>query len=124
MNKTLIKIAGLINLFTALIHLIGGQYTLVSPLLNSSLENQTISEWIGAWHMISIILFYTSIVLLKTGFSKTISANQESLVKFIGWLYIMLSIPFILSSFYFETLVSQWILLIPIGLVSLLSRRK
>ena len=58
-------IAGILNLFTALLHTIGGQLDLVNPLLNSSLETQTKAEWFGVWHMVTILLFVTSYLVLK-----------------------------------------------------------
>lgn len=66
MKKIYIKIAGILNLIVAFIHLILGHFDLVIPLSESSLEIQQKAEWIGAWHIITILLFLTSYVILKT----------------------------------------------------------
>jgi hypothetical protein len=63
-------IAGGINLFTAILHTIGGQLDLVNPLMNSNLTDQQKAEWIAAWHLVTIMLFFTSYVIIKNGLGK------------------------------------------------------
>ncbi len=104
-------IAGVINLFTALLHTIGGQLELVNPLIKSNLYNQQKAEWIGAWHMVTIILFFTSYIIIKIG----ITNKQSELVKYIGYLYLIFSIPSIITSSMYQLLAPQWILLLPIS---------
>jgi len=121
--KTLFLIAGVINLLVALLHTIGGQLDLVNPLLDSNLTNQAKSEWLGAWHIITIVLFASSLYLLKTGLGKYEKVNIE-LLRYIAILYVLFGIPFILSSMYLKILAPQWILLMPIGLLTWLGLRK
>ena len=118
MKVSIIKIAGLLNLFTAFLHLIGGQISLVDPLLLTSLGYQEKGEWVGVWHIITILLFFTTFILLKTGFSKKSIPNKE-LLKYIGTLLILCGIPFVISSIYFGVLAPQWILFFPMGLLVL-----
>lgn len=116
-------IAGIVNLFTALLHSISGQIELVNPMLKSNLENQTKAEWFGVWHMVTIILFASSYLVLKNaiiGFQK----RQTELMKYIGILYILLSIPFCISSIVHKLLAPQWILLLPIGILIYLGTKK
>lgn len=113
-----IKIAGIINLITALIHLIAGQMDLVNPLLKSDLTNQEKGEFVGVWHMATILLFFTSILILRFAYSKMKVSNSESL-RNIGILYILMGLPFIVMSIYYGLLVPQWILLMPIGILLL-----
>jgi hypothetical protein len=111
-------IAGGINLFTAILHTIGGQLELVNPLMNSNLIDQKKAEWIGAWHMVTIVLFLTSYVLIKNCMGKN-ENRQTEIVKYIGFLYIAFSVPSIASSIFYKLLAPQWILLLPIGVLAL-----
>lgn len=123
MKKMEIRIAGIINLIVALIHLIAGQTTLVNPLLESNLEVQQKGEWIGVWHLVTVLLFFTSYQILKAGFTHQNNQIIRQL-KPLGLLYILSGIPFIVASFYLKTFAPQWILLMPIGGLLLLGIRK
>ncbi|WP_420552416.1 hypothetical protein [Tenacibaculum aiptasiae] len=121
-------IAGIINLLTFLIHLIGGQTTLVNPLLKSKLSLQVQTEMLGVWHMATVVLLLSSIVFFKHYYSKQVNSNKE-LISFISYLYIGFSIVFIGSgfsivfigsSFFNEILAPQWILLLPLGIIGIL----
>lgn len=116
-------VAGVINLFTALLHTIGGQIELVNPLLQSNLTNQTKAEWFGVWHMVTIILFMSSYFVLKNAVVE-FQKRKTELIKHIGILYILLSIPFCISSVIHKFLAPQWILLLPIGLLIYLGSKK
>lgn len=122
MKKHFLKIAGILNLLTALIHLTGGQTTLINPLTKSNLDTQTIGELVGAWHIVSIVLFMTSYILIKSSFFKNTSYSKD-LLKYIGQSYVLFGIPFIVISLWFSILAPQWILLIPIGLLTLTGLR-
>lgn len=115
--------AGIINLFTALLHTIGGQISLVNPLLGSNLIIQAKAEWIGVWHMVTIILFATSYLLIKNGLD-TKEDKQAEFVKYIGYLYIIFSVPSIVTSIMYNLLAPQWIILLPIGLLAYLGTKK
>lgn len=112
------KIAGILSLITACVHLILGQLDLVHPLINSNLEIQIVGEFIGVWHIVTILLFYTAYLLIKIGF-KGFDDAQKSLLQFIGWLYILAAIPFMISSIWFSVFALQWILLLPIGVLTI-----
>ncbi|MEM8528698.1 MAG: hypothetical protein AAGG68_28950 [Bacteroidota bacterium] len=114
-------VAGIINSFTALLHLISGQIDLVNPLLGSNLSIQLKTEWLGAWHIVTAILFVSSYYLIKYGLNKT-SRNSE-VIQLIGILYLLFSFVFILSSLYMTVFAPQWILLLPIGVLSLIGNR-
>ncbi len=114
MKKIYIRIAGFINLITALIHLFAGQLDLVYPLYISNLKVQQKAEWIGVWHLATILLLYSSFMILKAGFGK-LNYDEKGQIKSFGILYILMGIPFIISSIYFGVLAPQWILLIAIG---------
>lgn len=123
-GKTLLlKIAGFINLFTAFVHLVGGQLDLVNPMLDSDLLDQAKTEWLACWHVITVLLFGTSYILLRSAFRPAIDSRKE-LLKTIGYLYLFISIPFVISSFWMGAFAPQWILLIPIGLLTIFGIRK
>lgn len=116
-------IAGIVNLFTALLHTISGQIELVAPMLKSNLVEQAKAEWFGVWHMVTILLFGTSYFVLKNAII-AIQKRQTELMKYIGILYILLSVPFCISSLVHNLLAPQWILLLPIGILMYLGTKK
>ncbi|NMH89663.1 hypothetical protein [Flavivirga algicola] len=123
MKRAYIKIAGIINLFGALLHTIGGQIELVNPLLDSNISIQQKGELTGAWHIVTILLFLTSYIILQIGFKKA-AIQRKELLKPIAILYILSGIPFIITSFWYRVYALQWVLLIPIGVLLLCGLQK
>lgn len=123
MKKIYIKIAGIINLLGAILHTIGGQMELVNPLLDSNISIQQKSELTAAWHIVTILLFLTSYIILKVGFLKGSNQKKEQL-KSIAVLYILSGIPFIITSYIYNTNAFQWILLMPIGFLLFIGLQK
>ncbi|AXT54636.1 hypothetical protein D1815_02290 [Aquimarina sp. AD1] len=123
MKKIYIKIAGIINLLGAILHTIGGQMELVNPLLDSNISIQQKSELAAAWHIVTILLFLTSYIILKVGFLKDSNQEKEQL-KSIAVLYILSGIPFIITSYIYNANAFQWILLMPIGFLLLIGLQK
>ena len=115
-------IAGIINLLTFFLHLIGGQIELVNPMV-ASLELEVGSQLVGAWHLVTIILLVTSYILLLAGLGKKYATNIE-LIKLVGYLNLLFCLPFIIASFYYGLLLSQWILFLPIGILTLIGLKK
>jgi hypothetical protein len=116
-------IAGIINFFTFLLHLIGGQFDLVIPLTETSLIIERSSQWLGVWHMVSIVLLASSVILLLAGFNKKYGKSIE-LIQLLGYLYVLFCIPFLIAGFYYGLLVPQWILCLPIGALALFGVRR
>lgn len=115
-------LAGFLNLLTFFAHLIGGQIDLVNPMLeNLTLDIST--QLLGAWHMVSIILLFTSIILLLAGFQKKYHQNIE-LINIIAFLNLAFCFPFIIASFYYGLLVPQWILFLPISMFTFIGLKK
>jgi len=115
-------LAGVINGFSALLHLLAGQLDLVDPLLNSNMDQQMKTEWLGVWHMVSIILFLTSYYLVKYGMNPPKKSRGE-VIQVIGILYLLFSVPFILSGIDMKVLAPQWILLLPIGILTFIGSK-
>ncbi len=115
-------LAGILNLFTALLHTFGGQIELINPLLLSSLDNQAQTELLGVWHMVTLFLFFTSAVFVKNYFAP--KEECRAIIQFISYGYFLFSISFIAVSFMNQLLAPQWILLLPIGFLGLIGVKK
>ena len=112
-------VAGSLNLFTAFIHLIAGHFEMVIPLLNSTMDIIPLATLYACWHMVSITLFFSSIVLLYIGIKPTTFASNH-IATILGILYVLYSLLFmVLNIEYGFSSLPQWILLLPIGLLSL-----
>ncbi len=120
---TYFKIAGILNLLTFFLHIIGGQLDLVNPLLETQLPLELKAQWVGAWHMVSLILLATSYVLLTAGFTHKYTRHIE-LLSFVSYLNLVFCLPFLIAGFYYGLLVPQWILFLPIAVFSILGLNK
>ena len=116
-------IAGVINLLTAFLHLIGGQMSLVDPLSKSNLELQVKTELLGVWHMVTVMLFMSSIVLLMFGL-KPKEEISKAFISFIAYSYVLFSICFIAAGIFNAQFAPQWTLLLPIGILTIIGKRK
>lgn len=121
-NKYLI-FAGILNLLTFFMHLIGGQLDLVNPMMDAGIEIKKSSQLIGAWHMVTIILLATSIILLLAGLGKKYANNTE-LIQFVAYLNLSFCLPFVIAGFYYGLLVPQWIFFLPIGFLTILGLKQ
>lgn len=114
--------AGLLALFTALVHLFMGQVDLVNPLQESELSLQVKTELLGVWHMGTALLTLSSIVLFKNGLKY--SLQNSSLLKFIATLYLLCGVAFIFACVYNSTFAPQWTILVLIGVLTLIGVKK
>jgi hypothetical protein len=116
-------IAGILNLITFFLHLVGGQIDLVNPMMETSLIFEKSSQLVGAWNVVTIILLATSYILLSAGLGKKYSTNTE-MIKSIGYLNLSFCFPFIIAGFYYGLLVPQWIFFLPIGIFTMIGLNK
>ncbi len=116
-------IAGVINLFTAFIHVIAGQFDLVDPLIESALNQQIKTEWLSVWHIITVTLFLSAFYLLRQGI-KPSKNDTKQLIQFIGFLYTLYAFVFVICSLFMSKFAPQWILLLPIGILAILGATK
>jgi hypothetical protein len=116
-------IAGSLNLITFFMQLFAGQLELVKPMINTSLVLEKSSQLVGAWHMVTIILLVTSFILLSAGFGKKYATNTE-MIKLVGYLNLSFCLPFIIAGFYFGLLVPQWILFLPMAILTMMGLKK
>lgn len=114
---------GTLNLFTAILHTVGGQMTLINPLLQSDLNSQVETELLGVWHMATVMMFMTSFAFLYTKDPSAEDGNKELFLG-IGYLYTFFALSFILSSIFNGVLAMQWVLLLPIGIIALFGAKR
>lgn len=110
--------AGLIGLFTALVHIVAGQVDPVRPFLKSELSEVPKATLLACWHMVSAVLIICGAVLTYVGWFNLQSSYHA--VAGISLTYIIFSFVFIIVGWYFFGYRSfiklpQWILLMPIG---------
>ena len=116
-------IAGALCAFTAFVHLIAGQLDLVNPLMSSQLSNQATTEWLAAWHTISVLLVGSAGLLLFYGRQAHRAAAQPICIL-LGWGYVLFALVFIGVGLVQATFAPQWILLLPIGVLALIGAKR
>lgn len=115
-------IAGIICSFTALIHTFGGQLELVQPLLAGELPEDLKVQWLGVWHTVTIVLFGSAFWLVRSGWQP---ANvSRALLNNIAYLFILFAVVFVLSSVARGVHAPQWVLLLPVGVLTLIGGRR
>ncbi len=117
-----IFIAGLIGVFTSLVHIFAGQVDPVRPFLASDLPDISKATLLGCWHMVSAILVICGVVLTYIGWYAI--AALYSLVVGIALCYIVFALVFVAVGWYYFKLqtfykLPQWVLLLPVGLLGL-----
>lgn len=114
--------AGIICLFTALLHTIGGQLTLVDPMLQSKLDIQVKSELLGAWHLVTVILWFFGFILAKNGWQ--VNLANSSMIKMMGLLFFLFGFVFILVIIVQRQHTPQYILFFPIAILIYIGYQK
>ncbi|MFA0570915.1 hypothetical protein [Vibrio gallaecicus] len=113
--------SGLLALFTTLVHVFAGQIDPVRPFLKSKLDDIPKATLLACWHLVSVTLFVSSLVLLYVGWYGIDSLYF--LTQLLGFLYILYASVFVAVGLYFFgakvfVKLPQWILLLPIGLLA------
>ncbi|WDE09368.1 hypothetical protein [Thalassomonas haliotis] len=121
--NTWIFIAGIIGLFTTLVHIVGGQLDPVRPFLKSDFPDIPKATLLGCWHMVSVTLLISGLVLTYVGWFNL--SSFQSIVIGISLSFIIFSLVFIAVGWYFfkfQTFIKlpQWVLLLPIGVLGLI----
>ena len=121
--NTWVFIAGIIGLFTTLVHVVGGQLDPVRPFLKSDLPDIPKATLLGCWHMVSVTLFISGLVLTYVGWFNL--SSFQNIVIGISVSFIIFSLVFIAVGwhfFKFQTFAKlpQWVLLLPIGTLGLI----
>ena len=113
--------SGLLALFTTLVHVFAGQIDPVRPFLESKLDDIPKATLLACWHLVSVTLFVSSLMLLYVGWYGIDSLYF--LIQLLGFLYILYASVFVAVGLYFFgakvfVKLPQWILLLPIGLLA------
>ncbi|PMO02528.1 hypothetical protein BCT19_19745 [Vibrio splendidus] len=113
--------SGLLALFTALVHVFAGQIDPVRPFLKSKLDDIPKATLLACWHLVSVTLFVSSLMLLYVGWYGIDSLYF--LIQLLGFLYILYASVFVAVGLYFFgakvfVKLPQWTLLLPIGLLA------
>ncbi|PTP85067.1 hypothetical protein CWO04_13580 [Vibrio splendidus] len=113
--------SGLLALFTTLVHVFAGQIDPVRPFLKSKLDDIPKATLLACWHLVSVTLFVSSLMLLYVGWYGIDSLYF--LIQLLGFLYILYASVFVAVGLYFFRAkvfvkLPQWILLLPIGLLA------
>lgn len=121
MNVKLL-IAGLLALATTLIHIIAGGEDIASLLLATPMEEEAKLVLYAVWHMASVTLGFSSLLLLKSSLTRYMH-KMLLLVRFIAFLWCSFGLIFLVviamqttSGWLFK--LPQWLLLLPVGLLS------
>lgn len=117
-----IMAAGIIAAGTSLVHIFAGQVDPVRPFLTSSLAPVPKATLLACWHMVSVVLLCSAVSLCYIGSLSQVGLYPLS--SFIGVLFLLFSLVFAVVGFCMlgkKALLQlpQWILLMPIGAMSL-----
>lgn len=113
-NKTYLIAACILCLLIFLLHLIAGQMSLVDPMQESNMIAQQKVEWLGAWHMITLLLAFIAFKLFQQ--SKKTVQNIE-LLHSIELLCYLFALAFVGASIWRQQFAPQWTLFIGLGLL-------
>jgi len=116
-------VSGGIGLITALVHLIAGHFEIIKPFMQCDLVPVPKATLHACWHIVTVILFVSAIALLYLGVNPT-STDSNILALFIGGQFVAYAIVFLvfaLAGNWSNKLIRlpQWILLLPIGVLSI-----
>ncbi len=114
--------AAILNLIVALIHTIIGHFELIIPFINTDFEVFLKAVLHSCWHMVTVILFSTSIIFLIIGLKpKKYASAQISII--LGVLYLSFSFVFFMASIWYGLFLSQGVLLLLIGILAIFGSR-
>ena len=114
-------IAGLINLLGLLMHVFAGQADIIVHLNDADLLPRVKAELLGIWHTTSAVLFVTSSILLYLGIT---GKSQKELTLTVAGLYFIISLVFIAVSVIEGVLAAQWIVFLPISILTFIGTKK
>ena len=122
MNWLLIT-AGVLALLTSAIHIFAGGNDVARPLLNTSLTNDVKYALYACWHFVSAFFVMSALGFLGAGSGMM----QPGFIVFFSVLWLLFGMLFFAISVRVNRLggvfrLPQWTLLLPVGILGLLSR--
>ncbi|SEJ56246.1 hypothetical protein SAMN05192553_10599 [Cyclobacterium xiamenense] len=121
--KKLLIIAAVINLAVAIIHTIIGESDIVAPLLATDAPDTVRWTLHSAWHMISVVLFISTLALFYVSRKGKDEPHSMVLSKYIGIQYVALAMVFVVTSLMYGIFFPQIVMLAPIGILAILASR-
>ncbi len=118
--KTILTVAAIINLAVAVIHTFIGESDIVAPLLATDAANTVKWTLHSAWHMISVVLYLSSLTLFYASRKDKSDLRSKILPNYIGIQYIGLAMVFVVTSFVYGIFFPQIVMLAPIGILALM----
>jgi len=125
--RKIIFAAAVVNALTAGVHIFMGGADVVAPLFDSNLQRIPLLTLYAVWHMVSAILVLSAIALFLLSYRK--KSLEKGLLFFLGVTYSVFGLVFLVvcfvnfdGSLFLE--LPQWMLLLPVGVLTLLSALK
>ncbi|MBM1277184.1 hypothetical protein JQU41_00555 [Ponticoccus sp. SC6-36] len=112
-------IAALINLAVAVVHTFIGEASIVAPLMTSDAPDLVKATLHSAWHMISVVLYLSSLTLFYLSRKEVRDPTVKLLSGYIGIQYVALAMVFAVTSVIYGQFFPQIVMLLPIGVLSL-----
>ncbi|MCP4706684.1 MAG: hypothetical protein GY865_18955 [candidate division Zixibacteria bacterium] len=117
-------VSGAIAVISTFIHLFMGQAGVIKPFLKCDLDAIPMAVLHVCWHIVSVILFVSAIMLLYLG-ANPISVGSKIVALFIGGQFVAYAILFLTFSFLGNWsnklfVLPQWTLLLPIGVLAII----
>lgn len=127
-DSWLLFAAGLLALFTTLVHLFAGTPEIQGPLLGSALSQPVILMLFLCWHLVSTVLGFSALALIWSAFPVG-ATRAGALPRFISLLWIAFGLVCVVVAVAVAgpnglLILPQWILLIPVGVLGLLGDRR
>jgi hypothetical protein len=111
--KRSLLIAGVLSAIAALVHGIAGEMTTIQSLLSTNIEAVPATELRAVWHMVTIHLSASAVMLFILAKSANKTLGRFLAVQFAGYGMVFLAVAVIHQVGLLET--PQWILLFPIA---------
>lgn len=126
-NRLLLA-AGMLALFTALVHLLAGTPEVHAPLMSSSLERPVALLLLACWHLVSVALAASAAALLWSAHPRH-AGQAGALARFVSLLWLLFGLVFmVVAGLYMGpaglAALPQWMLLIPVGLLGCAGTRR
>lgn len=109
--------------FTAALHLFGGTPEIQGPLLVSAMPMEISLLLYACWHLVSIVLIGSAVVLFAAALSNEPPGWQPA-VRFVAIMWLSFGAVFIAVALVFSgppmlLKLPQWVLLLPVGALAL-----
>ena len=118
----LVTAAGILASITAVAHIVAGGRDIARPLLESALDLEVKMTLYACWHLVSVSLVASSLVILAEGLG---FIAYPPVVSYVSAIWILYAVTFLVVTLRVSKppgllRLPQWTLLLPVGLLGLL----